>query len=191
MSIGKQIKAMRKIRGLTQKELAEKCSMADSAVRKYESGKIVPKIEMLKRIADALEMPVGAFLPSMGLGESTGSRIKIARERQGVTQAELAEKMGVTPQTISQYERNIINPKPETIKKFADALGVDARWLEVGEYEDNSLSGEEQQLLRYFRIMSPEGQRVALERMDELSQHPRYKKRLLTSRHRKDNQHEV
>ena len=141
MSIGEQIKAMRKIRGLTQKELAEKCSMADSAVRKYESGKIVPKIEMLKRIADALEMPVGAFLPSMGLGESTGSRIKIARERQGVTQAELAEKMGVTPQTISQYERNIINPKPETIKKFADALGVDARWLEVGEYEDNSLSG--------------------------------------------------
>lgn len=84
--------------------------------------------------------------------------------------------MGVTPQTISQYERNIKNPKPETIKKFADALGVDARWLEVGEYEDNSLSGEEQQLLRYFRIMSPEGQRVALERMDELSQHPRYKK---------------
>lgn len=176
MSIGKQIKAMRKIRGLTQKELAEKCSMADSAVRKYESGKIVPKIEMLKRIADALEMPVGAFLPSMGLGESTGSRIKIARARQGVTQAELAEKMGVTPQSISQYERNIINPKPETIKKFADALGVDARWLEVGEYEDNSLSGEEQQLLRYFRIMSPEGQHVALERMDELSQHPRYKK---------------
>ena len=97
-------------------------------------------------------------------------------DHDDMTVTELAEKMGVTPQTISQYERNIINPKPETIKKFADALGVDARWLEVGEYEDNSLSGEEQQLLRYFRIMSPEGQRVALERMDELSQHPRYKK---------------
>lgn len=176
MSIGEQIKAMRQIRGLTQKELAEKCSMADSAVRKYESGKIVPKIEMLKRIADALEMPVGAFLPSMGIGESAGSRIKMARERQNMTQKELAEKMGTTPQNISQYERGIRNPKLETREQFAKVLGVDAHWLEVGKYEDNSLSGEEQQLLRYFRIMSPEGQRVALERMDELSQHPRYKK---------------
>ncbi len=176
MLIGEQIKAMRQIRGLTQKELAQKCSMADSAVRKYESGKIVPKIEMLKRIADALEMPVGAFLPSMGIGESAGSRIKMARERQNMTQKELAEKMGTTPQNISQYERGIRNPKLETRERLAKTLGVDAHWLEVGEYEDNSLSGEEQQLLRYFRIMSPEGQRVALERMDELSQHPRYKK---------------
>ena len=39
MSIGEQIKAMRKIRGLTQKELAEKCSMADLAVRKIRVGK--------------------------------------------------------------------------------------------------------------------------------------------------------
>ena len=165
--------------------------MADSAVRKYESGKIVPKIEMLKRIADALEMPVGAFLPSMGLGESTGSRIKIARERQGVTQAELAEKMGVTPQTISQYERNIINPKPETIKKFADALGVDARWLEVRGIRGQQLVRRGTAASSLFQNHVPEGQRVALERMDELSQHPRYEKRLLTSRHRKDNQHEV
>ena len=37
--------------------------------------------------------------------------------------------MGVKPQTISQYERGIKNPKPSTIKKFADALGVDAAAL--------------------------------------------------------------
>lgn len=176
MSMGEQIRAMRQIRGLTQKELGQKLGLSFQSVAQWENGLRCPKIETLKRIADALEMPVGAFLPSMGIGESAGRRIKMARERQNMTQKELAEKMGTTSQNISQYERNIINPKPETIKKFADALGVDARWLEVGEYEDNSLSGEEQQLLRYFRIMSPEGQRVALERMDELSQHPRYKK---------------
>lgn len=46
-----------------------------------------------------------------------------------MSQAELAQKMGVKPQTISQYERGIKNPKPATIKKFADALGVDAAVL--------------------------------------------------------------
>lgn len=176
MSMGEQIRAMRQIRGLTQKELGQKLGLSFQSVAQWENGLRCPKIETLKRIADALEMPVGAFLPSMGIGESAGSRIKMARERQNMTQKELAEKMGTTPQNISQYERGIRNPKLETRERLAKVLSVDAHWLEVGEYEDKSLSGEEQQLLRYFRIMSLEGQRVALERMDELSRHPRYKK---------------
>ena len=176
MSMGEQIRAMRQIQGLTQKELGQKLGLSFQSVAQWENGLRCPKIETLKRIADALEIPVGAFLPSMGIGESAGSRIKMARERQNMTQKELAEKMGTTPQNISQYERGIRNPKLETRERLAKVLSVDAHWLEVGEYEDKSLSGEEQQLLRYFRIMSLEGQRVALERMDELSQHPRYKK---------------
>ena len=57
---------------------------------------------------------------------STGEAIKAARRAAGLTQAELAQKLGVTPQTVSQYERGLINPKLETLQKFADALGVDA-----------------------------------------------------------------
>ena len=62
----------------------------------------------------------------------TGAAIKQARIKAGMTQAELAKKMGVTPQTVSQYERGLINPKIETIEKFATALGVDAK--ELGYY---------------------------------------------------------
>lgn len=57
---------------------------------------------------------------------STGEAIKAARRAAGLTQAELAQKLGVTPQTVSQYERGLINPKLETLQKFADALGVEA-----------------------------------------------------------------
>ena len=62
----------------------------------------------------------------------TGAAIKQARIKAGMTQAELAKKMGVTPQTVRQYERGLINPKIETIEKFATALGVDAK--ELGYY---------------------------------------------------------
>lgn len=58
-----------------------------------------------------------------------GETIVAIRKEKGMSQAELAQKMGVKPQTISQYERGIKNPKPATIKKFADALGVDAAVL--------------------------------------------------------------
>lgn len=57
-SIGKEIRRFRLEKGLTQKQLGELCGMADSAIRKYESGKIIPKIETLKRIAQALGVDV-------------------------------------------------------------------------------------------------------------------------------------
>jgi len=41
-----------------------------------------------------------------------------------MTQAELAERLGITPQAVSQYERGIKNPKLETVKRISEALGV-------------------------------------------------------------------
>lgn len=58
-----------------------------------------------------------------------GDQIKAAREGAGLTQLQLADKMKVTPQNISQYERNKKNPKPDTIKKIADALEVSIDYL--------------------------------------------------------------
>lgn len=71
-----------------------------------------------------------------------GETIVAIRKEKGMSQAELAQKMGVKPQTISQYERGIKNPKPSTIKKFADALGVDAAEL----YAANAEQREERAL---------------------------------------------
>ena len=95
-----------------------------------------------------------------------------------MTLEELGQKMGMSGSLVGRYERGEENPKPYTVKRFAEALNVSARWLETGFYEDASISNEEQQLLRYFRIMNQQGQRVALERIEELSQHPKYKKDL-------------
>ena len=56
--IGIKLKSLRLSRGMTQKELAEKCGMKDSAVRKYERGTITPKLETISRLADGLGVPV-------------------------------------------------------------------------------------------------------------------------------------
>lgn len=52
------IKRIRKEKGLTQKQLGERCGIADSNIRKYESGTQNPKIETLDKIAQALEVPI-------------------------------------------------------------------------------------------------------------------------------------
>ena len=62
MTIGEQIRTIRKKQGLTQKELADKCRMADSAIRKYEADIVVPKLDKLQLLGDALDVPITDFL---------------------------------------------------------------------------------------------------------------------------------
>lgn len=62
MGTGDNIRALRKERGLTQKELGELCGMADSAIRYYESNRGNPTQKTIKRIATALGVTVDYLL---------------------------------------------------------------------------------------------------------------------------------
>lgn len=53
-----------------------------------------------------------------------GLKIKKARINANVTQAELDHRLGVTAQSISQYERGVKIPKFDTLKKIATALEI-------------------------------------------------------------------
>lgn len=59
----------------------------------------------------------------------TGDIIRLGREAKEMTQAQLAEKLGVKWTQISQWERGERNPKIETLEKIADALQIDVRVL--------------------------------------------------------------
>jgi DNA-binding XRE family transcriptional regulator/KaiC/GvpD/RAD55 family RecA-like ATPase/quercetin dioxygenase-like cupin family protein len=54
-----------------------------------------------------------------------GAKIKSLRKSQGVSQKELARRVGVTPSTISQVESNQIYPSLPALFKIAEILSVD------------------------------------------------------------------
>ena len=58
MTIAERIKTARKAAGLTQNELGERMSVSGAAIGQYESGKRVPKVDTLQRIANALDIPI-------------------------------------------------------------------------------------------------------------------------------------
>lgn len=58
------------------------------------------------------------------LNESVGENIRCLRERKHLTQEELAGKLGVTRQTVSQWERQKAYPDIEMLKRIAAALEV-------------------------------------------------------------------
>lgn len=60
--IGVKIKGLRLQNGLTQKQLGEKCGIAEPTIRKYELGKLNPKIETIGKIAAALNVSVADIM---------------------------------------------------------------------------------------------------------------------------------
>lgn len=60
---------------------------------------------------------------------TTGQLIKVARKNAGMTQSELAQRLNIPFQSVSQWERDLRNPKYDTIKRIAAALGVE--WTDL------------------------------------------------------------
>jgi len=58
-----------------------------------------------------------------------GIRIKEEREREGLSQKELAVKIGVKQNTISQYEKNVKRPSYEILVLLANYFGVSTDYL--------------------------------------------------------------
>lgn len=64
MTIGQTIKEVRHAYGITQKQLAEACGINDATIRKYESGKLIPKTATIEKIAKGLGVDVNILLGS-------------------------------------------------------------------------------------------------------------------------------
>ena len=65
--------------------------------------------------------------------ERLANRLKDRRTELGLTQAELAERVGVTRKTVNTVENNVFTPSATLAIKLARALGVTVEqlfWIE-------------------------------------------------------------
>ena len=68
-----------------------------------------------------------------------GKKVKLARVEHDLTQAELAEEVGCTRQTIGLIEANKFNPSLKLCLAIAKALNKtldDLFWIEEGNHEE-------------------------------------------------------
>ena len=60
------------------------------------------------------------------MGDNFNENLKLAREKKGLSQKEVAESIGVAKSTYSLYESGNREPNVQTIKKIADILNTSA-----------------------------------------------------------------
>lgn len=58
------------------------------------------------------------------MSASIADRIRNARAKRGLTQAQLAKRLGLTPQAISEWEHDGNKPRRELVEKVAAELGL-------------------------------------------------------------------
>lgn len=90
-----------------------------------------------------------------------GDRIKETRKKKGLTQEQLAEKVDITLEYISQIERGLKMPNMQVFIKLVEVLDVSADYLLRDSVSTRNLYGDKQIGLKLERL-TPK-QRVALE----------------------------
>ena len=53
-----------------------------------------------------------------------GKRILLWRKHYGLSQSEVAERIGISPEAVSQWEHDVTSPTTENLQGFAGALGL-------------------------------------------------------------------
>lgn len=90
-------------------------------------------------------------------------RLKESRIRSGLTQEQLAEKLGIAKSTLSGYEGGNREPTVATIAKALEILDIDANYL----YQDETkaltelvISLDDKEFLKKYHELDPHGKKM-------------------------------
>ncbi|MDW4550505.1 helix-turn-helix transcriptional regulator [Defluviimonas sp. D31] len=71
-----------------------------------------------------------------------GDRLAAAREASGLSQADLAQRLGVKTRVIEHWEADAKEPRANRLQMLAGMLGVSLMWLLTGEGDGVEAPGE-------------------------------------------------
>lgn len=113
MGVGTRIRALRKENGLTQKQLGDRCGMADSAIRFYESDRGNPTHKTIERIATALGVHI---FDLVGIGEELDKLRIISEDIQPI----FGNPEDFTPEKEAELEKILLSGPREDYDAISD-----------------------------------------------------------------------
>lgn len=110
--------------------------------------------------------------------DTIGSRIKAERKRAGITQAELAKKLGLATGTIQQYELGKRQPNGKMLQRIAGAINCSTAnfFPECTHLADFVRQAEKAlaESAEAYQELNGKGRAEAIKRIKELAQLPQY-----------------
>src|SRR5690625_3096838 len=111
-----------------------------------------------------------------------GERLRIARDRKGLTQVQVKSRTNINNKTLSGYEKDVSEPDTKTLSLLADLYEVDYRWLltgeggmdpvEVDQLTDEEIDKEIQEITKELTVWykdEPDDKREKLKRLRKIN----------------------
>lgn len=166
MSVGTNIRTLRKKKGLTQKQLGELCGMADSAIRFYESDRGNPTHKTLERIAAALNVHV---LDLVGIGRQL---------EQYVVDVEAIRPISGNPADVNSKE--LTRVLTADVRELYDGLTDEAKaeFWRMAEDDDSGpdIDNPRARISTALDKMNDAGQARAADAVEDLAGNPKYQR---------------
>ena len=89
--LNENIKALRKSKGLSQQDLADKLNVVRQTISKWEQGLSVPDSDLLIALSEALETPVSTLLGET-VAESEADEVKALSEKLEIINLQFARR---------------------------------------------------------------------------------------------------
>lgn len=98
------------------------------------------------------------------MGLTMGNKIKNLREKAGMSQTELAEKLGLSKSVISAYEKGVRNPSYKVLPLLAETFNVSQLYFfEKGEWQNQPITID-------ISDLNPDQQRIIMSLVNEFKE---------------------
>jgi transcriptional regulator with XRE-family HTH domain len=88
-TFGRRLRSIRRERGFTQEELADRCERSVEAISNLERGVSVPSLETVERLAQALDVPVASFFSGGEEGRRADMLARVVAAAQALDDTDL------------------------------------------------------------------------------------------------------
>lgn len=206
MNLGENIRNHRRIAKLTQEQLAQKCGLATITIRQYENEKRQPRIETLEKIAKALDIPFSALydiedpIQEAAFAMEKFEALALQLDKD-VEDGFLLTKSGADSfiaicerySEMKNFAESILKQIPD--ENFSETYPIDIytddieklkintqqimaliKSIEQERALANNLLGDSRELVKHYNKLNAEGKAVAVQRVEELSEIPKYQR---------------
>jgi transcriptional regulator with XRE-family HTH domain len=187
---GDRLKSLRNEKGITQQQMADHIKVSRPTIAGYETKGVQPDFEKLSTISSYFNVSVDYLLGLSDIREipftqdneilpnktGIGRKIYNLRVLNNIKQNDLADIIGVSKSTMSNYERNYSTPDIDTLIRIADyfnvsidsilnhkilyeqkpSLPINAAAPEYDYNSDNEYNDEEKKITLYYNRLNDE-----------------------------------
>jgi len=120
ITLGDHLRKKRLDLKLFQKQVAEKLGVEESTLWNWENNWSSPSLYYIPKIINFL-----GYIPDCIKPKTLGEKIVIYRQLHGITQKELAHRLGIDPGTLGRWERNESQPNEKLLEKLNTLLRME------------------------------------------------------------------